>query len=240
MFASILYICISILLCCAFWRLILGFFMLGNRLDFKISPYSLFHYVIICIYTFFAYYIAIYHDLKEEYFNVGLLQDSIYTLICILICLVTLHVLSVLDFYIKKVPNILLIILFTCSNMFYLITHDLYNGYPFMVLGIAYGIFFILHLAGNRQYIGEGDIWIIVCLSILLESFFTHEINFIFELLCCASIMAICYYYILLWRYKKINIVAKDSKKAALQVNQIPFIPFLSTSFLCVSVWHAA
>lgn len=239
MLSSILYICISAMLCCVLWRFILNLFAIGS-IDIKIIRYRLLHYIIICGYTLFAYYIAVYHSGVGIDSSIHLeLLDSIYAMICISTCFVILHVLSVLDFYIKKVPNILLALLFVCSNILYLLTNVVYNGYPFMILGIVYGIYFIIHLIGNRQYMGEGDVWIIACLSILLESFFTHEIKFIFELLCFASIMGICYYYVLLWRCKRLNGLTKDSNETLLQAKQIPFIPFLSTSFLCVSVWHA-
>lgn len=239
MFASILYICISVILCCVLWQLLLSLFYILS-LDIKLTQYKLFHYIVICSYTLFTYYITMYCNKVDIYGSVNNgLSDSIYIIICVLVCFIILHVLSVLDFYIKKVPNILLALLFVCSNILYLLTNVVYNGYPFMILGIVYGIYFIIHLIGNRQYMGEGDVWIIACLSILLESFFTHEIKFIFELLCFASIMGICYYYVLLWRCKRLNGLTKDSNETLLQAKQIPFIPFLSTSFLCVSVWHA-
>lgn len=227
MFASILFICVSAVICCVLWRFILALFV-KNRL--RIMQYF-FHCTIIFIYTIFAF-----HIISRSRNSLELSQDSICQVVCLLVCLVILHTLSVFDFCIQKVPNILLALLFICSNILYLLTHVLYNGYPFMILGIVYGIYFMLHLVGDRQYMGEGDVWIIACLSILLESFFTHEM-FIFELLCCASVMGICYYYALLCG-KRLGLI-KDSNQI-LKSRQIPFIPFLSASFLCVSVWNAA
>ena len=240
MFASILYICISALLCCVLWRFILKLFAIGG-IGIKVIQYRLLHYIIICGYTLFAYYMAVYHSGVEIDSSIHVeLLDSIYAMICISTCFVLLHVLSVLDFYIQKVPNILLAMLFISSYILYLLTHIVYDVYPFAILGIVYGIYFMLHLVGNKQYVGEGDVWIIASLSVLLGSFFLNDISFIFELLCFASIMGICYYYVLMWRHKRLNALVKDSKENIIQTKQIPFIPFLSTSFLCVSVWHAS
>lgn len=234
MLINILYICISVFLCRVFCVLLLSLFSINN-IKMQYGPL---HYIIICSYTLFTYYITIYNNNIKIYDDTHVELDSIYIIICMLFCFILLHVLSVFDLHIKKVPNILLALLFICSNILYFLTHILYNGYPFMVLGIIYGIYFMLHLIGNRQYIGEGDVWIIASLTILLESFFANEITYIFELLCLASIMGICYYYISLWKYKRLNRLTKNCSEIESQAKQIPFIPFLSTSFLCVSVWH--
>ncbi len=246
MLANLSYFCITALLCCVIWQLLLGFFMVGEMKLYRktLKKYFIFHYICICCYTIFAYYMVIKQGYEAivlfDIVNAILPRDSIYIAICMLLCLVVLHVLSVLDFYIQKVPNILLVFLFVCSNVLYLLSHDFYDGYPFMILGIVYGIYFMLHVVGRRQYIGEGDVWIIACLTILLESFFAGEIGFIFELLCGASILGICYYYVMrLKRQDSGNINVVDSN-AILQSNTIPFIPFLVISFFCVSAWHVA
>lgn len=299
--------CVSILLCSAIWRIMLGFFVAQLNIPFIIMKYTILHYVLICIYAVFAYFISLYytHNMTTYtyIFHIEYTKDSIYVAIYSLTCFILLHVLSVLDFYMQKVPNILLAILFICANILYYLTHNLYNFYSFCVLGVVYGVYFMLHLVGKRQYVGEGDVWVIASLCIILKSFFAYQASFIFEVLCTASFMGIFYYCLMLCRLKKINnldsnncvieysktytesishkqdeefksknneniatknkILSNTAKKTqnldsslnryaqSIEIQnkknldsknslQIPFIPFLSLSFLCVSIYHVA
>ncbi|WP_281651735.1 prepilin peptidase [Helicobacter bilis] len=331
MLTNILYLCVGILLCFVLWRVMLGFFLAGLGVSYKIVRYAMLHYMLICIYVVFAYIMGLYCINGAIYTDMLYTQDSIFVALCCLIGFVLLHILSVLDFYTQKVPNILLAILFICANILYYVTHELYDLYAFGVLGIVYGVYFMLHLVGSRQYMGEGDVWIIASLAIILESFFAYQISFIFEMLCVASLMGILYFYFNVWRLKRVrssgynvkcdnvdsiecdeisklndirdfspsartirkdfahtckndkildsknhientkqnlesnnpaaiqaieNLDSKnftqntsahnqtenntESKSNNLAIKQIPFIPFLSLSFLCVSAYHVA
>ena len=318
MLTNILYLCVGILLCFVLWRVMLGFFLAGLGVSYKIVRYAMLHYMLICIYVVFAYIMGLYCINGAIYIDMLYTQDSIFVALCCLMGFVLLHILSVLDFYTQKVPNILLAILFICANILYYVTHEVYDLYAFGVLGIVYGVYFMLHLVGNRQYMGEGDVWIIASLAVILESFFAYQISFIFEMLCVASLMGILYFYFNVWRLKRVrssgynvkcdnvdsiecdeisklndirdfspsartirkdfahtckndkilesnnpaaiqaieNLDSKnftqntsahnqtenntESKSNNLAIKQIPFIPFLSLSFLCVSAYHVA
>lgn len=274
MLTNILYLSVSILFCSLLWRVVLGFFMTQLGMSYKMLKRKTLHYLLICFYIIFAYIIGMYCAYGTiEYLHIIYdirIQDSIVLIVCSYICFMLLHILSMLDFYTQRVPNILLAILFICANILYYLTHHYYDSYPFSVLGIIYGVYFMLHLVGRKQYIGEGDVWIIASLTILLESFFLYQISFIFEVLCLASMMGIFFYYYKVRQIrKKIPILDSkdkdmlkthscDNNPTSLQMQkhldysqtfenkhskinlQIPFIPFLSLSFLCVSVYHVA
>ncbi len=205
MLTNILYLCVGILLCFVLWRVVLGFFLVGLGVSYKIVRYTILHYMLICIYVVFAYIMGLYCINGAIYTDMLYTQDSIFIALCCLMGFVLLHILSVLDFYTQKVPNILLAILFICANILYYVTHGVYDLYPFGVLGVVYGVYFMLHLVGRRRYLGEGDVWIIASLAIMLESFFAYQMSFIFEVLCVASLMGILYYYFTLWRFKRLE-----------------------------------
>ena len=205
MLTNILYLCVGILLCFVLWRVMLGFFLAGLGVSYKIVRYTMLHYMLICIYVVFAYIMGLYCINGAIYIDMLYTQDSIFVALCCLMGFVLLHILSVLDFYTQKVPNILLAILFICANILYYVTHELYDLYAFGVLGVVYGVYFMLHLVGSRQYMGEGDVWIIASLAVILESFFAYQISFIFEVLCVASLMGILYFYFNVWRLKRVR-----------------------------------
>ncbi|TLE10672.1 prepilin peptidase [Helicobacter bilis] len=205
MLTNILYLCVGILLCFVLWRVVLGFFLTGLGVSHKIVRYTLLHYMLICIYVVFAYIMGLYCINGAIYIDMLYTQDSMFVALCCLMGFVLLHILSVLDLYTQKVPNILLAILFICANILYYVTHEMYDLYAFGVLGIVYGVYFMLHLVGSRQYLGEGDVWIIASLAVILESFFAYQISFIFEMLCVASLMGILYFYFNVWRLKRVR-----------------------------------
>lgn len=150
MLTNILYLCVGILLCFVLWRVMLGFFLAGLGVSYKIVRYAMLHYMLICIYVVFAYIMGLYCINGAIYIDMLYTQDSIFVALCCLMGFVLLHILSVLDFYTQKVPNILLAILFICANILYCVTHEMYDLYAFGVLGVVYGVYFMLHLVGSR------------------------------------------------------------------------------------------
>lgn len=268
----ILSFCVGILVCCVLFRTLLAFFMAGQEYEPLSKRAMIWQYLCICVYVVFASFLVsmcgatlIASDMQSSLFGSesmwqkSLWQKSLWSesfgsdvvllYACLLFCFVLLHVLSVLDWLLQRVPNILLVLFFACALCLYSFAHDDYVSLPFMILGIVYGVYFLIHVFGRRRLIGEGDVWVIACLAICLESLFHGETSSIFELLCGASLLGICLHYYRVRQIRHSELVHKEdlltTSQCALQVQrkepiQIPFIPCLSMSFFCVSAWHAA
>ncbi len=220
----------------------------------RIRKYLVFNFLFVCIWVFVSMLLvqrnfmesiletSYNHNIFVHFFiSKSLMFD--YKILIIYLCLVLsmlcLHILSVIDCIFKYVPNILLFLLFLISNIIYYLMNDFYDGYPFLVIGIVYVCYFMLHLFAKNEKLGQADIWVIACIEILLESFF-NGFYYIFEVLICASLIGIFFNLVVLKKKYKENDSLDSTILSNISKIQLPFIPFLMFSFIIVSVLHVA
>ncbi len=268
MLSNISYFLVSVFFCYALLHIFSSFFITHMQPKFKMyqtnKRYMFLNFIFVCLWVFVAISLTqkniiesnldidrrynVFIDFFLNKFTIFQTSGSIFLYLCLICSLIYLHTLSIIDCIFKYVPNILLFLLFVFSCIVYYIASNFYDGYPFLSIGIAYVFHFALHLFGDKEKLGQADIWVIACLAILLESFFNGFYYYIFEVLVLASLIGILFNLIKLKKeIKKYNSVKNELNNTCYNKQlehakdmQLPFIPFLAFSFMCVSMFHAA
>ncbi|STQ86514.1 hypothetical protein LS73_003890 [Helicobacter muridarum] len=163
--------------------------------------------------------------------------DNYFVTLCLCVCCLLLwYALSVLDFEFFCVPNILLIALFVTSVGIYYWHTKSFDIYPFAMLGMFYMFFFIVHCFSVKRLLGEGDIWVLAAMFVMLATFFESNYAVGAECIVVASLLGILaifsIYAYARYRYgEHLSYIYKF---------KIPFIPFLFIAFILVSLLYVA